>query len=228
MSTQSSTVVDLVTVPAVQGRITRFPGSAMHAVPCPVDRWLLTDDEENALRCEEEYDNEDADYDDEYDTYEEAFYDADADFEEEEEEVERSVLLFNTWSDDSAPPQDVQTGFAAALSISESGPEAEEHLIEEWETEYGADAEWIRCSPVSEWSRATIEDKYSTSLELQKETNAVGDPKVQLARVNLMGEQNRRLYPERNAILIVPDKQVLKVALNQERKVTRLKFTEVR
>jgi hypothetical protein len=46
--------VELVTVPAVQGRIVKFPGDAMHAVPCPSDRWLLTREDEMALRAEEQ------------------------------------------------------------------------------------------------------------------------------------------------------------------------------
>jgi hypothetical protein len=35
------TDVSLVTVPAVEGRLLRFPGDALHAVPRPTDVWLL-------------------------------------------------------------------------------------------------------------------------------------------------------------------------------------------
>jgi hypothetical protein len=35
------TEVSLVTVPAVEGRLLRFPGDALHAVPRPTDVWLL-------------------------------------------------------------------------------------------------------------------------------------------------------------------------------------------
>jgi hypothetical protein len=35
------TDVSLVTVPAVEGRVLRFPGDALHAVPRPTDVWLL-------------------------------------------------------------------------------------------------------------------------------------------------------------------------------------------
>jgi hypothetical protein len=35
------TEVSLVTVPAVEGRLLRFPGHALHAVPRPTDMWLL-------------------------------------------------------------------------------------------------------------------------------------------------------------------------------------------
>jgi hypothetical protein len=34
--------IDLVTVPAVAGRLLRFPGEALHAVPRPADLWLRT------------------------------------------------------------------------------------------------------------------------------------------------------------------------------------------
>lgn len=79
--------VDMVTIPAVQGRILRFPGSTMHAVPCPADRWLMTEEEELTLRCEEECDEDEDDYDDDED---------DCDYDENDEddeayEVERSV-----------------------------------------------------------------------------------------------------------------------------------------
>jgi hypothetical protein len=235
---RQSTVVDfnlvpLVMVPAVQGRIVRFPGSAMHTVPCPVHRWLLTDEEEQTLRYEEVNDDDDDDddyYYDDDDTDEDDEEDDNED-DEEDEEVERSVLLFNTWSDEGPPPRDVKTGYATALSISPDGPEGEQRLIEEWEEDYGVDAKWIHCNPVSEWSQATLETKDCTLSEKfpAKETNEDGvDSKVQLARVHLMGEQNRRLYSEKMARFHVPEKQVFQDALNQEVKVTRLHLTEER
>jgi hypothetical protein len=223
-----STVVDLVPlvmVPPVQGRIVRFPGSVMHTVPCPVNRWLLTDEEEQTLRYEEvNEDDDDEDYyeDDDDDDDDDREDDYDDDEEEDDEEVERSVLLFNTWSDEGPPPRDVKTGYETALSISEG----EQRLIEEWEQDYGVDANWIRCNPVSKWNSRTIVE----SKDCTKETNEEGgDSKVQpVARVHLMGEQNRRLYSEKMARFHVPDKHVFQDALNQELEVTRLHLKEER
>ena len=39
--TQESGKVELVTVPAVEGRLLRFQGDLLHAVPRPADQWLL-------------------------------------------------------------------------------------------------------------------------------------------------------------------------------------------
>jgi hypothetical protein len=227
------TAVDVVTIPAVQGRILRFPGSSMHTVPCPVDRWLLTDEEEYTLRYEEDHEDEDDDYEDDEDEDEEYEEDDDDDDkyeedDEEDEQVERSVLLFNTWSSEGPPPRDVKTGFATAVSQYEGG---EQGLIEEWEEDYGVDAEWIRCNPASEWRRTKIqrEGKDNPLSEVSQEVNDDGVTKTgQHARVHLMGEQNRRLYEEKLARFHVPEKQVLQDALHQEVKVTRLRLMEKR
>jgi hypothetical protein len=207
----TDTAVDVVTIPAVQGRILRFPGSAMHTVPCPVDRWLLTDEEEYILRYEEDHEDEE-DYDDEED------HDEEDDDEEDDEQVERSVLLFNTWSSEGLPPRNVKTGFAAAVSDNEEG---EQGLIEEWEEDYGVDAEWIRCNPASEWRRAKLLPQEVNDGEVTKCGQLI-------ARVHLMGEENRRLYEEKIARFHVPHRQVLQDALNQEVKVTHLRLTEER
>jgi hypothetical protein len=142
----------------------------------------------------------DKDDDDYYDEDDDDDTDED---DEEDEEVKRAVLLFNAWSDEGPPPRDVKTGYATALSISPDGPEGEQRLIEEWEEDYGVDAKWIHCNTVSEWSQATLETKDCALSEKlpANETKADGvDSKVQLARVHLMGEQNRRLYSEDGTI----------------------------
>jgi len=60
--------VSLVTIPSVEGRLTRFPGSWLHGVPRPTDVWLTGEPKE-----------------DEYDVGPYSKYG-------------RSVLLFNTWT----------------------------------------------------------------------------------------------------------------------------------
>lgn len=66
--------VELVTVPAVDGRLLRFEGSSLHAVPRPADLWFLS-----FVRGASEY--------------------------SPEETWGRSVILFNTWTEQ--PPKDV-------------------------------------------------------------------------------------------------------------------------
>jgi hypothetical protein len=63
----------LVTVPVIPGRLLRFPGSAMHGVPKPLHRWFLTMKEQDELK----WSDDDVD----------------------EEELERSVVLFNIWEE---------------------------------------------------------------------------------------------------------------------------------
>jgi hypothetical protein len=77
----TESISSVVTIPAVPGRVLRFPGNALHAVPKPADVWFSNDDDDH-----EEEEEEDADEDD----------DEDWDDEDEDDE-ERSVILFNTW-----------------------------------------------------------------------------------------------------------------------------------
>jgi len=79
---EESEIVDFVTIPTVEGRILRFPGCAMHSVPNPPHRWLLTKKEEKLLREKEEEECEDFDVEDQY------VWNDDDDEEEEEEEDE--------------------------------------------------------------------------------------------------------------------------------------------
>ena len=63
-------ISSVVTIPAVPGRVLRFPGNSLHAVPKPADVWFS-----NTNDSDGEEDEDDDDDDDE----------------------ERSVVLFNTW-----------------------------------------------------------------------------------------------------------------------------------
>jgi hypothetical protein len=178
--------VDLVIVPAVQGRILRFPGSAMHAVPCPSDRWLMTEEDETRLRAEEQADDEDEDFDG---------FDEEEKVDDEEEEIERSVLLFNTWPDDRPPP----------LGAKSCG-HYEERLVREWEEDYGVDAELIRCSPTSDWREKFLTKEAAVNTE-ESQQNQI--------RVNLMGNENRRVYPDKTVRLKGPVRE-LREALEQK------------
>eukprot|EP00978_Attheya_sp_CCMP212_P041270 scaffold234566_cov53-Attheya_sp.AAC.1 len=195
--------MDLVTVPAVQGRLLRFPGNAMHAVPCPPHRWLLTEHDEQLLRIMEEEEDDDCNDDDDDDCDDD---DADGDEEEEEEEMERSVLLFNTWSNDAGP----------GISRKKSGDTPKGHgegsaVEDELEVEH---VEHIRCNPISRWRHQTVNVPQSTTETASSERHQ------QVVRVSLMGEQNRRGVPESTVRLTTNSNHFLRAALEEERKVT--------
>lgn len=176
--------VDLVTVPAVQGRLLRFPGGAMHAVPCPANRWLLTDDEEIRLRQGEEEDCDDDDEgEDDYDDEE------DDDDDDDDEYIERAVLLFNTWSDDEPPPRDVPKDY-------ESQYHTEAQRVAEWTADYGVDAELLRCHPTSMWREVVV-----TNADRENEASVLNSSAKKSARIKLMGEEHRRLSRGENARL---------------------------
>lgn len=184
---------ELVVVPAVEGRLLRFPGSAMHAVPNPPDRWLLSRQGEKAPRDEEEKYKIEENEDDEW---EEDDYDDD-------EEIERSVLLFNTWPDDEPGPRgvngDIATGaLPEGIEISEEDAAAylksqEAEILREWEDEYGENGNEVRCNPWAKWTALDIKT-------FDSETESADD-KPAIIRVSLMGRENRRLYPKQYAKL---------------------------
>jgi hypothetical protein len=205
---------DFVVVPAVEGRLLRFPGSAMHAVPNPPDRWLLSLQDEKALRREEEdcekKENDDDDVWDEED-------------DDDEEEIERSVLLFNTWPDEEPGPRgvngDIATGaLPEGIEISEEDAAAylksqEGEILREWEDEFGRNGEEIRCNSFKEWSPLNIQSVSSESSSASKNPNGINVP--------LMGRENRRLYPKKYAELKGPC-EAMRDAVKQDTRVSAI------
>ena len=84
-------IVDLVVVPAVSGRVVRFPGSMMHAVPRPSDQWFASSTRTTKANTMESKLN--------------VYHDDD----DEDENELRSVLLFNCWSNDMPSPFGLKT-----------------------------------------------------------------------------------------------------------------------
>jgi hypothetical protein len=205
---------EMVTVPAVQGRLLRFPGSAMHGVPKPMDRWLLSDKEEQALRdedAEEELKSQEA-QDDESQDWE--------DDDDDETAPERSVLLFNCWSKlgptgvtrdciGGTFPDGVEIDDAALNYMAQQ--EAEIRL--EWVDEFGSNGEELACHLKSGWISQQI-------LEPPKED----EEEAATIRVSLMGKKNRRLYPKKNVKLRGPV-EAFRKAVQQESTPTRFVFT---
>jgi hypothetical protein len=187
--------VDLVSVPAVVGRVLRFPGSAMHAVPQPVGRWLLTDAEESEIREREreemnQQDGEDDDDDDDEWGEDEEEEDDDAGYDDDEPLVERSVILFNTWGH--SGPRGVQVdpvggvipdGIDVDDGVSGYIASQRRQQFEDWKEDYGDDFDSLHCQPKEDW----------VEQEIRSSTETASSP-----RVALMGQKVRRLHPKKN------------------------------
>ncbi|GFH55436.1 hypothetical protein CTEN210_11912 [Chaetoceros tenuissimus] len=223
-SENNSTTKEMVIVPAVQGRILRFPGSAMHAVPKPADRWTMNREEEKILRSNEDNDCTSDEYNecanDEYNDDEEEYFDEDDfdDFDDYEEfdedvDVDRSVLLFNTWK---APGPIAVTGDIAVgalpegIELSQADIDAylksqEEILFSQWEEDYGVDGEYVRSNAIHDWN----------SIDIQTIEENVDTEKCTL-NISLMGLEKRRLYPKKYVEVETISKEQVKDAFNQE------------
>ena len=208
-TTPTTTTTTMDTVPAAQGRLLRFNGSAMHGVPKPIDRWLLSDEEELQLRnMEDEEDMEDQIEEDDNDNYD--------DNEEEEEEEdennnemeegntipERSVLLFNCWSTHGprgVTPDAIAGTFPEGIDIDEDSltymAQQEQQQRDQWVKDFGPNGERVMCQPKSEWKWNDIVDP--PHLE---------DNDTALIRVSLMGNKRRRRYPKKHVRLTAPVK----------------------
>jgi hypothetical protein len=201
-ATQSQ-AVDLVICPCVPARILRFVGSAMHSVPYPPDRWMQTVEQElHQQKQEQEEDmEEDSESLDDWDD------DDDEENGKDEDECVRSVLLFNTWSDEDGPGP-----LASASHLQTTRPSTAQ--LTDWEEDYGVHAELIRCNPSSVWCKRPVEET----------TKAISSAQSQQLRVGLMGEQNRRLYPDNFALLDGPSVHEMRAALYEESKVTKFRL----
>jgi hypothetical protein len=219
-TTDKEGVVNLITVPAVPGRMVKLPGNAMHAVPCPPTRWLLGKEDERTLTLleDEEEDSWDDEEEDEEDD-EEAEDDEDGkaeelDDEDDEDEIERSVLLFNTWAGDG--PQGVKGDYADIWPDGiglDNGNSKAKVLVEEWQEDYGISAERIHCLPKSDWKETFV---------YEADEEASSSSKEQL-RIPLMGDGTRRGVPNETVVLQVPV-GALQDAVDQESRATRLRL----
>ena len=184
----------LVTVPAVPGRVLRFPGSAMHAVPKPATLWFQSQEEQSETLAKDEEEDDDDDDDD-------------------DSMIERSVILFNVWlhegprgvTVDYVSKGGMPDGIQLVVGDDEKTLEAVEddgnsfakrekaQRIAQWEDEYGVDCEDLWCEPRTDWQESAI-----LSHEEKANSNSM------LLTVPLMGKQARRLYPAKHVKLSAP------------------------
>ena len=174
--TNSNTHV-MVTVPAVPGRVLRFPGRAMHAVPKPAHRFLLDDEEERRLLEELEF---------------QAVANVD---EDTSRSGERSVILFNTWSREG--PRGVDEDYS---SESFTGSKSKAQRVAGWHQAYGPDCQELGCQPRSQWEPVDIvADQHDDDIsESSDPTNPTFTTPV---RLPLMGWKERRLHPKKKVQL---------------------------
>lgn len=177
----SSESIKVITVPAVEGRVLRFPGDAMHAVPKPFSRWLLQKEDVKELvkkeKCEE------IDVDDEWNEEDEYYFE-----DESIQEIERSVLLFNTWYDDEAGPKSVNGDYATGalpegIELSEEDAKAflqteQSKLLKQWEISFGKNGQKVQCKPKSQWIMEHFEkSSHDGATDAEVNMSLMGDTK---------------------------------------------------
>lgn len=185
--------VEMVIVPALQGRLVHFDGRAMHAVPKPVDRWLLSDVDELVLREKENDAARRCDDDENL-----------GDFIDDDDH--RHVLLFNTWDYCPAYVDD-----DPAFRISRGGDSS---LISRWQRKYGKFSEKVICNQFSNWREAAISDRTEIDRDNIHDTVAM--------RVNLMGNKKRRCYPKPYSKLSGSSIETIRNAMTELEKPSRL------
>ena len=199
----------MTTIPAVPGRLLRFPGHALHAVPKPPTRWLLSpnaQEELDAATDEQEWgdwEEEDDDNDDE---------------EEEEEDKERSVILFNTWSQQGpqgVPRDSTLTGLPEGIAMDDAREEQlwleeqKRHYMQEWNALLGPGMHRIMPNSREVWKPVTVNDLDSRA------------EKSEAMFLPLMGPRVRRQVSEQFVPLCVSAEQMPTALLeaNQPSKV---------
>jgi len=94
-------VQSVVTIPAVPGRILRFPGNALHAVPKPAEIWFSQHD------IAEDDDQDESDFHEM----------EDEEWDDDDDDDERSVILFNTWEMSYADKNDADRNYAGPIGV---------------------------------------------------------------------------------------------------------------
>ncbi|KAL7517976.1 hypothetical protein ACHAWX_002845, partial [Stephanocyclus meneghinianus] len=147
------TSVDMVVVPALNGRLLRFDGRAFHAVPKPPHRYLMSEEElDEYMEGEQENCPDENFWDDDF---------------EEDQEMERSVLLFNTWPHESSGPRgvlpdrvvvDIPDGVVIEGGVDDAFQiQMEEERRRDWQEEYGVDFESVWCNGIEKWECVPVE-----------------------------------------------------------------------
>jgi hypothetical protein len=165
----AAATLDVVVIPAVSGRLVRFPGNLMHSVPKPPHRWFLSKDDDITMQEQQQ---------------------------EEETSgstvhcIERSVILFNCWSNTSPPPRGSLQGKAFGtvpdgIVLDDDGDHYNTHAPNT-SSDDNPSFSFIKTSPL-------LDDWHSTPIF----TTIAGEfmtPNHDELRIRLMGNQRRRKH----------------------------------
>ena len=178
-------VVDLVVVPAVVGRVVRFPGAMMHAVPRPADQWYRTSTTVRNMEEEEETKEDNG------------------------RPMElRSVLLFNCWSNDMPPPIGVTT-YDNNDNVRRPNSVPDGVVIDDMADENEQIVETLNdpsiVSPVDFKSTFAIHDNWKTTpiTSLDHTNISIPTTTTSTLSVRLMGNKYRRQYNKTVAKLYI-------------------------
>jgi hypothetical protein len=186
-----ATILDLVVIPAVPGRLVRFPGNAMHAVPKPPHRWFMSQEEEALLRQQQQAEeNVDSDVD----------------------RMDRSVILFNCWSNESPPPKGIDRDYVSGglpdgIVVDDDDDEDNgDGHCGSLNIQLGTEQSTTLYSPIYDvldawyptalatWSESTVQSVAQCYDEVQREL-----------RIRLLGKKYRRQYSKAVAKIVVND-----------------------
>ena len=194
-----ASALKMVAIPAVSGRLVRFDGRMMHAVPCPAMDWL-----ENNIHDVTHTDRDDDDID------EDDLYDVD-------NEYLRSVLIFNTWPSSEGPPPkgvdpDPQTSLIPS-GIELGGIDLDIGGDEKDESNYSDDS--VACNLFTKWKNVVVPSYLHSMNNLKDSTeNCIK------ARLPLMGKVERRGNEESFVNIVAPAS--MKTALTQQSAVSEI------
>lgn len=194
---EESPIEEMAIVPAMNGRLLRFDGAAFHSVPKPPDRYLRSEKQELNSLTEEESDG----YED----------DKRGDKEEEEDKDnsnQRSVILFNTWSEGSSGPRGVMPDSivdGAPDDYDDESDSMEEEQWNQWRDAYGTNFEKVNCNPIEKW-RAVDVTHCSDDASRDVTIPLMGNPSRRgctLTEAALNGAVHRELFYDGHKVSVV-------------------------
>ena len=221
-------IVDLVIVPAVSGRVVRFSGSMMHAVPKPSNRWF-TSIKNVESEVHQEHDNDDDDDDNCNDS-------------NTSTEL-RSVLLFNCWSNDMPPPLGLkmfnsldntrQSDVPDGIVIDDDDDDDDDDSVPVHGTINDSVRDIIAPIPWddNDQSTFTISNRWKTTLIMTMDQSEVSEdvtPANTTLLVGLMGKKYRRQYNKAVAKLDIHpnDETALLEAFNEPLRPTLIQLLQ--
>ena len=181
---------EISVVPAVAGRLLRFPGNMMHAVPRPPLAYL--DPAEGGTNVELWTRRRPTDENDPECTI-----------------FRRSVLLFNTWTEAPSTEEPCETSSTSASTedLSEGSVDIQKINEESWQ-----------CTPREKWVDAFLTSSHGSIMSSSSSSSSSeSEPNIRL-KIGLLGDVRRRERTDRYMSVYAP--QSIKYALMQQTPVS--------